>query len=312
MDYRPYRCIASIAFGAAIAVLTSLPAAAGDNDWTKLPTRSYNVQSLKIEGLVGGLTIDVKPTGPALLEVSGVQWKVNRLSVRQNGDVLRIEGSEEYKTRDRTHWFDFRNIGKDETKNLFVHLIVPKGTAVDVGNMIGKAQIGDTYGPMKFGSAGGADSQIGNVAKTDISLAGSGKIAVGSIGGDFHAETAGSGDIIVRDVDGETHAEIAGSGSISTARIGRGAHVEIAGSGNFAAAEVNGPTHVEIAGSGSVNIAGGKANPFQVEIAGSGNVDFGGIAVDPSIESQGSGNVALKTYRGKLRTEGNVHLKTGN
>jgi hypothetical protein len=45
---------------------------------------------------------------------------------------------------------------------------------------------------------------------------------------------------------------------------------------------------------------------------GSGDVTFGGVAVDPHIESMGSGNVRLKAYRGNLSNEGNANLKIGN
>jgi hypothetical protein len=304
--------IGSLLIGAMIAALVILPARAGDNDWTKVPPRTFNAKTLKIDNLVGGLTIDVKGDGPVVVELSGVQWKVKRLSVGLAGGELRIKGTGGDNVWDWRHWFDFRNFGKDETKNLYVHVTVPKGTPIKVDSMIGKAEIGDTYGPMKFETAGSADSRIGNVASAEISLAGSGKVKIGDIGGDFHAETAGSGDIVGGNVGGETHAEIAGSGSVSAGRIGRGTHVEIAGSGDFTAAAVNGPTHVEIAGSGSVNIAGGEANPLHVEIMGSGDVSFGGTAVDPDIESMGSGNVTIKAYSGRLNTEGNVHLKTGN
>jgi hypothetical protein len=303
--------IASLILGLGFAVLAAAPALAGDNDWTKMPPRSFDVKALKIDGLVGGLTIDVKGGGPAVLEISGAQWRVKQLSVKQSGNELRIEGSGGGDVWNWKQWFDFSNAGKDNTRNLNVHLIVPKGIAIAVDGMIGKAVIGDTYGPMKFDTSGSADARIGNVANAEISVAGSGRVTVGNVGGDFKAETAGAGDILAGNIGGEANADIAGSGSVSAGQVARGVHIEIAGSGDFTAASVNGQTHIEIAGSGSVNIKGGEANPFDVEIMGSGDVSFGGIAVNPHIESMGSGNVTIKAYRGNLSNEGNSHLKIG-
>lgn len=301
----------SVLAGALVALLVILPVQAGDNDWLKQPVQSFHVRNLEIDDVVGKLTVDVRENGPVTLQVSGVRWKVDRLAVKQAGDRLRITGHGGDHVWDWKRWFDFSKDGKKNATNLYIHLTVPKGIAVDVDGLIGHAQIGDTYGPLTFATAGRADSRIGKVADAKIALAGSGKIMVAGVGGDLRAETAGSGDIVAGDVDGSVKVEIAGSGSVTTAQIRHGVHVEIAGSGDFTAASVNGPTRIEIAGSGSVAIKSGEANPFKVDIVGSGDIDFGGVAVDPDIESMGSGNVSIKAYRGNLRTEGHVKLRTG-
>jgi hypothetical protein len=301
--------IGSIVLGAGLAALVTLPAKAGDNDWIKQPARNFEVKALKIENTVGVLTIDVKNGGPVVLEVNGVEWKVKRLNARREGDTLKVDGGGGNKVWDWQHWFDFSSMGQGDTRNLYVHLVIPKGMAVDVEGQIGKAVIGDTEGPLKFETAGDADARIGNVAGAKIEMAGSGKVMVGNVAGDLHTETSGSGDIRAGDA-GDTHTEIAGSGSVVVGHV-KALHVEIAGSGDFSAAAVNGATHIEIAGSGSASIAGGEAKPLHVEIMGSGNFSLGGVAVDPNIEVMGSGNVSLKSYRGKLTNEGNANLKIG-
>jgi hypothetical protein len=304
------RRIAFFLFGTTTALLAATAIQAGDNDWIRSPVKSYEINALKVEDMSGTLTVDVKDGGPTTLEINGVQWKVARVGVRQSGRELTIKGTDNRKVWNWRSWFDFRHGGRDEAKNLYVHLTVPRGTAVKVDSLIGNAIIGNIEAPLKFDAVGDTDTRIGNVASADVSLAGSGKIKIANVAGRLNAETAGSGDIRSGDAC-DVHAEIAGSGSISVAKAKCKLHVEIAGSGDFSAASVSGPTHIEIAGSGSVSIADGEANPMHVEIMGSGDVSFGGMAVDPNIESMGSGSVRLKAYRGNLHTEGNSSLKIG-
>jgi hypothetical protein len=45
---------------------------------------------------------------------------------------------------------------------------------------------------------------------------------------------------------------------------------------------------------------------------GAGKFDFGGIAVDPHVEAFGSGSVRIKSYRGKLSSEGMADVKIGD
>jgi len=60
-----------------------------------------------------------------------------------------------------------------------------------------------------------------------------------------------------------------------------------------------------------VKIADGKADPLHVEIMGAGNFAFGGVANNPHIEAVGSGSVKLKSYTGKLDTEGMTNVQIG-
>lgn len=290
-------------------VLSALPAMAGSNDWITAPSKSFAAKSVEIDNLNGNLAIDVKDAGPVQLDINGVKWKLDRLAVDTRGGVLRIKDAPSGQVWDWRNWFDFHKSG-DNRKNLYVHLVIPRGLPVRVDGLVGGANIGNTYGPLTLSVAGDSDAKIGSVASAELSTAGSGKITAGDIAGSLHAETAGSGQIHTGNA-GAVHAEIAGSGSISVAEINTQLHVEIAGSGDFRSVSAHGPVHVEISGSGSANIAGGVADPLHVEIMGSGDVSFGGVAVDPHLETMGSGRVRLKSYRGTLRKEGHTDLKVG-
>lgn len=301
--------VTSILIGAALAALISLPAKAGDSDWVSGPQRNFDIKSLKLDDVLGTVKIDVKNGGPASLQISGLKQRVDAISVKASNGQLSISGRDIQSVWDWSHWFDF-SYHDAKPDQLVIHLVVAKGTRVDVSDINGKATIGNTEGEMHFSSAGYTEATIGDVSEAHISLAGAGKVTVGDVAGTLKASSAGSGDIKVGDA-AKVDADIAGSGSILVGRINGPLKVDIAGSGDFSAASVNGPLDADIAGSGSITVAGGEANPLHVSIMGSGDVSFGGMAVDPSISAMGAGSVKLKAYRGKLSNDGMSNLKIG-
>ncbi|HUO99823.1 MAG TPA: DUF2807 domain-containing protein [Rhizomicrobium sp.] len=288
--------VPSLLIGAAVAALVVIPARAAENNWINGPWRTYEAGSLKLDSSAATVRIDVKDGGPMVLQVSGLADRVNGVKVYTANGKLVVKNAEQNTVWDWKHWFDFSYHSTDPEK-LQIHVVVPRGSALDVDAMSGPVNIGNTMGPLKFDVAGSSYSTIGNVSEADLSMAGSGKITVGNVAGAAKANTAGSGDIRIGDV-AKMNADIAGSGSISVGRVMGPIDVDIAGSGDFSAASVQGPMKADIAGSGSVTVGGGEANPLRVDIMGSGNVTFGGMAVDPKVDSMGSGTVRVKACRG--------------
>lgn len=295
--------------GAAVAALLIIPASAGNpGGWMQGPWRSFGASNVKVDTLVGHLRVEVKPQAQVTLQVSGKKERIDHLTIRQSGDTLIIEGENSNAVWDWHTWFDFSSHDQD-TKDVDVHLVVPKGTDLNVKDMIGDAQIGDTDGDISF-EAVASNSTIGRVKEAHISMAGSGKIVMSDVVGDLHLEIAGSGKI--KALSSHTvHADVAGSGSADLGRIANGLNLDIAGSGDFNASSVNGPVHVDIVGAGSVNIPQGTADPLHVDIMGAGNFVFGGEAVDPHISALGSGSVKLRSYRGRLSSDGMADVKIG-
>lgn len=281
--------------------------AVGSGGWVTKPQRSFAVRSVKIDGLVGTLTVAVKPDGPMALEVAGMKSRVDALAVSADGGTLTIEDKHTHSVWDWHDWFDFSDHGRNDPKNLAVKLIVPKGADVNVDGLVGDAAIGDTMGSLRF-EAAVSSARIGQVRNAKISLAGSGKIDVAGVSGPLDLDIAGSGKVRVGTA-ARVKANIAGAGDARFGTIGGGLKIGIAGSGAVVAETVNGPVKIEIAGSGSVKIANGEAKPLKVSIMGSGNIDFGGMAVDPSISALGSGSVKLKAYSGHLSSTGNVSVQ---
>lgn len=296
--------------GAAVAALLIVPAAA-DTNWTTLPQKSFNTASVKIEDLVGTLIVTVKNSGPMTVDISGAKDRVGDVNVSADGNKLVVEGSTENESVWDWHmWFDFSVHDHNKPTNLTVKIAVPKGSDVSVEDLIGDATIGDTQGPLHF-EATATKARIGKVSSANISMEGSGRVDVAQVTGPLDLDIAGSGKVTVGPT-ASAHADIAGAGDATLGAIAGGLDLDIAGSGDISAASVNGPVNIDIAGSGSVKVATGEANPLHVDIMGSGNFTFGGEAVDPHISALGSGSVKLKSYRGKLSSEGMANVKIGD
>jgi hypothetical protein len=302
----------SILGGAAVAALLIIPASAGNTggngDWTSLPWRSYEVHTVKVDSLVGHLRVEVKPQAQVSVQISGRKPRLDRVSVHASGDTLVVASENDNEVWDWKSWFDFSAHDSSE-RDVDVHVVVPKGTAIRVDDMVGDAQIGDTEGDMRF-EAVASTTTIGKVKDARISMMGSGRIQMSEVMGTLKLDIAGSGKIKAASTK-SVDADIAGSGSAELGAIDGGLSLDIAGSGNFNAARVNGPVKVGIMGAGSVNIPQGTANPLHVDIMGAGNFVFGGEAIDPHVSALGSGRVKLRSYKGRMDSDGMVDVQVG-
>jgi hypothetical protein len=305
------RKLRSFLGGAAVAAVLILPAAAA-SDWVNWPTRSFSADSVRVEDLVGTLTVNVRNGGPISVDVAGAKERLNGVTVREDDGRVVIDGSNANGMEsvwDWRNWFNFSSGYESRNDNLTVRVTVPKGTRLDVNDLVGDATIGDTWGELHF-EAAATKARIGRVGPARISLGGAGRVDIAQVNGPLHLEVGGSGKVTVGPTQ-SVQADIAGSGDAEFGAIASSLSLSIAGSGDVSAASVNGPTKVDIAGSGSVKIADGTANPLHLDIMGAGNFVFGGVAVDPHIDAVGSGTVKLKSYRGHLDNEGMADVKIG-
>ncbi len=302
----------SILGGAAVAAVLILPADASNGDWISWPAKNFSAGAVRVEDMVGRLTVNVRNGGPVTVEVSGMKERVNGVSIREEDGKVVIDGanaSANESVWNWRNWFNFSSDFEPSADNLAIKVTVPKGARVDVNDLVGDATIGDTLGELHF-EAAASKARIGRVGPAHVSLGGAGRVDIAQVRGPLHLEVGGSGKVTVGPTQ-SVHADIAGSGDAEFGAIAGDLSLSIAGSGDVSAASVNGPTKVDIAGSGSVKIADGTANPLHVDIMGAGNFVFGGVAVDPHIEAVGSGTVRLKSYRGHLDNEGMADVKIG-
>jgi len=297
--------IALIAGASALALTASTAVWADD---VTLPAKSFDVRKVLVTDVVGELKVTVGGSGPVTVRVSGDSERVKTVQLKESGGRLTIDQERSHSVWNWHKWFDFDEV-KDK-EGITVRVEVPKGTELTVDDFVGDADIGDLEGPLKF-SAAAVDAKIGKVTTAELELAGAGDIEIAEVSGTFTLEIAGSGDVRVGSTGG-AKVEIAGSGEANIGAVAGGVRVAIAGSGDVTVASVSGPVDIDIAGAGSVTIQSGEANPLSVDIMGSGDLVFGGEAVDPKISAFGSGDVRIKSYRGKLQTNGQASLTIGD
>ena len=141
-----------------------------------------------------------------------------------------------------------------------------------------------------WGKRGKAQFTVTTAVLRGAEIAGSGKVAVDKVIGDFKGGVAGSGNLQLAAVNGgAVEFEIAGSGKIGASGKAQSTKVDIAGSGDVDASGLAAKTAaVSIAGSG--NVRASASDTAKVDIAGSGNVKIsGGAKCD--VSKAGSGNV---------------------
>ncbi|MGH6888494.1 MAG: hypothetical protein ACREHF_04755 [Rhizomicrobium sp.] len=302
----------SLLGGAMVAALLILPASAANGDWVVWPTKTYQARAIRLENVVGTLTVDVRNGGPILVQAAGIKQRLSGLTIRSgDGEVVvdAGEANENDSVWNWRNWFNFSSDYEPRPDTLTVHVTVPRGARVEVRDLVGDATIGNTEGVLNF-EAAASKARIGRVGPAHVSLGGDGRVDIAGVNGALHLDVGGSGRITVGPTQ-SVNASIAGSGDAQFGTIAGGLSLDIAGSGDVSAARVNGPTHIDIAGSGDVKIADGTADPLHLDIMGAGNFAFGGIAVNPHIDAFGSGKVRLKSYRGHLDTEGMADVKIG-
>jgi hypothetical protein len=297
----------SLLLGASVAALLILPAAAAE-DWVTWPQKNFSGNTLKVDDFVGTLVVNVHNGGNINVDVSGTRERMKQIEVHSYGSGVVIEGQNDQSVWDWHNWLNF-DYSKSRPDQLVVKVSVPKGTDVRIEDLVGKATVGDTYGPLRL-EASATQAKIGRVSSANVSLAGTGHVDIVEVKGPLDLDIAGSGKVNVGPTQ-SVKADIAGAGDTALGPIAGGLKVDIAGSGDISSSRVNGPVRVSIAGSGSVNVADGLANPLHVDIMGSGSFTFGGLAIDPKVSSFGSGSVKIKAYKGKMSSDGMASVEVG-
>lgn len=128
-------------------------------------------------------------------------------------------------------------------------------------------------------------------ALTEVTMAGSGDVAVNKVAGDsFSAALAGSGGLKLDDVQArQLSLKIAGSGDVSARGTVGAAKLSVAGSGDVDGGDlVSDTAEVSVMGSGKVKLQAKQT--ANVSIAGSGDVEIRGGA-KCTISKAGSGEV---------------------
>ena len=160
-------------------------------------------------------------------------------------------------------------------------------------------QVGPTRS-LALSSTGCGDWTAGHVqGQLSVNAAGSGDTRVDGAA-EVHAHLAGSGDLAVGSVGSGADLSLAGSGDVSAGAIGGPVRLSLSGSGDVTVGQVNAPVLANMASSGDVRIRGGRTPDLKVSLAGSGNFSFGGEAGRLSASVVGSGDVHVAHVDGPV------------
>lgn len=287
-----------------IGAVSMLVLAGSLQAWAAGPVnQDFNVKKVHLDDLVAVVTFEPAPAGaPVHITANGKPEILKRLEVRAIGDEVLVHLADS-PTGDA--WFPWNLFNqwheKSAINDLQIRIAAPLGTPVEIEDMIGRVTAGDLDAPLSLEGVS-LEARFGRVTSARVSVAGSGKIQVGTVQQALDVEVAGSGKLEVAS-SASARIQIAGGGDVKVGPVAGGLDTSIAGSGDVRVASINGPLNVEIAGSGSVYVDGGRATSFKAEIAGSGDVVFNGHAMNPSVAIFGSGSVKVRSYGGSVHQE---------
>ena len=173
----------------------------------------------------------------------------------------------------------------------------------------GDISVGNVAEELAINIHGSGDFDAGNAGALSASIHGSGDISLRDIDGPATARIHGSGDITFGDIDGAIDVETHGSGDVLAGVVSGGASAKSHGSGDLSLKSISGPASFSQHGSGDVEIGGGRAENLKVRIAGSGDFDFGGLATNPDVTANGSGDAHIARHEGTVRTSGRGDIR---
>ena len=214
------------------ALLTALSACAGGGEIVELD-ESHDADRLIIRDFIGTLTIvTTEPGGDIAVHVAVRRSQQALLPIGLSGDALTIawEGEPD---RTRRWWEFWRGRWMADLSELdrypTVEIAVPADVEIEIDNFIGAWTIGDRDGHLAFEAERGSGT-IGTTETAAIAISGDAEIELGPVTRHLDGAVAGSGTLRAS-AAGSAELSIAGSGEVALGDVAGGLTVNIAGSG---------------------------------------------------------------------------------
>lgn len=153
---------------------------------------------------------------------------------------------------------------------------------------------------------------VGRSANLDLTNLGCGDWVIGNVRGRLKLSQAGSGGARAG-AAGAADISMAGSGSIAMGEIHAGLTAISSSAGNITVASVTGPLSVRVAGSGDIRAKTGKVTDMNASIAGSGDIRYGGTAETLVASVAGPGGITVAEVSGPVtrRIFGSGEIRVG-
>ncbi len=227
-----------------------------------------SARALKVQPMPGRLRVSVGATPGITLVLSGPARIVDQVRVKVVRGTLVVEppaqasGSTVYIEKGvtviaRDGGAASVTIGgadplHDREPPLEVLATVPLGASVDVLDLAGSAEIGDTEGPVKLTISAGA-AAMGHIGNGVLTIDGSGDITAAQVVGSLRVDLSGSGGVTVEQAElNQLDIELSGSGDVRVNGRAERAALKLTGAGQIEVSEVVEQPSISLTGAGEV------------------------------------------------------------
>lgn len=214
-------------------------------------SENENILCIKGKDGIGSRRINIQMKGGGSSSIFSIGKQTTGMNIIRRGGVCISSGNVIISEGNNISIGSGKEIEESETK---ITVSVPKGTQIDVSDISGQVNIGDTEGRLQA-SVRSNNIYAGLVKDAVLSVNGSGEIRVQEVIGSLTAQIAGSGDIRIRQGDVTMlNATVVGSGDIIFGGRAKDAILTITGSGDIKVAYVKNRPITNIVGSGDIDI----------------------------------------------------------
>lgn len=268
----------------------SIGVSAGKTDKKETKEKSFKASALSVTDLCADVDVQIGSDPQIKVRIEAPASIINDVDISESGNIVRIrgKGAKGFEGVNITSRGNSINIGRSnagrgifmstgnvtisdncsiygnnisiggsETENeIKITVIVPKGTPIDVSDISGQVNIGDTEGDLNASIVGGSKIFAGHVKDAHLSLQGGGDIRVEKVSGRIlTAEITGSGDIRIKKGNVATLiASVTGSGDVKFGGSADNATLTVTGSGDIKVADVKNRPVTRITGTGDIDI----------------------------------------------------------
>lgn len=261
----------------------------GETNKKETKEKSFKASALSITDLCADVDIQIGGDSQIRVKVEASASVINNVDVSESGNTVRISGkgiekSGSVNITSRGNSINIANaragrsifvssgnitidncsisgnnisIGRAEMENeTKIIVIIPKGTPINVSDISGQVNIGDTEGYLNASIVGRSKIFAGYVKDACLSLQGGGDIRVEKVSGRIlTAKIMGSGDIRIKEGNVATLvANVTGSGDVKFGGSADNATLAVIGSGDIRVADVKNRPITHITGNGDIDV----------------------------------------------------------
>lgn len=239
---------------------------------------SFRPQSLEVRDVNADVNVEIYQEASIKVTIVGPEKVVKKIRVSEQGGRLMVQGSDERGGGDNIVISGGRgNVviggsvrgvtivsgqsivigggGGNTDNEVKITVQMPKGYAVNLDGVAGKAVVGDIEADLAVTAKGLSSVRAGRVAAANVNLKGQGHVNIAQTNGNVSAQISGQGEV---GIDGgnmlSVMAGVSGQGSINIGGSAQNAMLTVSGQGNVYVQHVENRPMINKSGQGSVRV----------------------------------------------------------